>query len=235
MSYELLIRKGVYPYEYMTSWDRFEETQLPHKEAFYSRLNRSDISNEDCKCTLRVWSVFDMKSSGEYHDLYLKTGVILLANIFKAFRDTCLKHYSLNLAHFYTSTGLAWQACLKKMGIRLELLNDPDMLLMFDHGIRGGITQAVHRYAKASNKYMGEKFYPESSSSFLQYLDVNNLYGWVMSQPFPTGGFNWADPSQFTPDGISRLVSGNKGYLLEVDVRYLRDLHDPHSNLRIAS
>ena len=94
------------------------------------------------------------------------------------------------------------------------------MLLMFEHGIRGGITQAIHQYVKANNKYMGEKFDPESGSSFLQYLDVNSLYGWAMSQLLPTGGFNWVDPSQFTPDEIS---SGNKGYMLEVDVKYLRE------------
>ena len=152
--YELLIRKGVYPYEYMTSWDRFEETQFPPMEAFYSKLNISDISDEDYEHVQRVWSSFGMKNVGEYHNLYLKTDVILLANIFEAFRDTCLKHYSLDPSHFYTSPGLAWQACLKKTGIRLELVTNPDMLLMFEHGIRGGITQAIHQYAKANNKYM---------------------------------------------------------------------------------
>ena len=125
----------------------------------------------------RVWKGFDMKNLGEYHDLYLKTDVILLSNVFEAFRNTCLQHYKLDPAHFYTSPGLAWQACLKKRGVRLELLTDPDMLLMFGRGIRGGITQAVHRYTKANNKYMGEKFNPKEDSSFLQYLDPNNLYG----------------------------------------------------------
>ena len=85
-----------------------------------------------------------MKNLGEYHDLYLKTDVILLSNVFEAFRGTCFKHYSLDPAHFYTSPGLAWQACLKKMGVKLELLTDLDILLMFERGIRGGITQAVH-------------------------------------------------------------------------------------------
>ena len=118
---------------------------------------------------------------GEYHDLYLKTDVILLANMFEAFRDTCLEYYQLDPAHFYTSPGLAWKACLKKTGIKLELLTDLNMLLMFEHGIRGGITQAVHRYAKVNNKYMGDKFNHEEPSIFLQYLDVNNLYGWAMS------------------------------------------------------
>ena len=85
-----------------------------------------------------------MKNLGEYHDLYLKTYVLLLTNVFEAFRDTCLEQYKLDPAHFYTSPGLAWQACLKKTGFKLEFLTDPDMLLMFEKGIRGGITQAVH-------------------------------------------------------------------------------------------
>ena len=150
--YKLLIRKGVYPYEYMTSWNKFKETQLPSKESFYSKLNMSVISDEDYEHAQKVWSVFDMKNSGEYHDLYLKTDVILLSSVFEAFRDTCLEYYKLSPTHFYTSPGLAWQACLKKTGVRLELMTDPDMLLMFERGIRGGITQAVHSYAKANNK-----------------------------------------------------------------------------------
>ena len=92
----------------------------------------------------KVWNEFKVNDFGEYHDLYLRTDVILLANVFEAFRDTCLEHYKLDPAHFYTSPGLAWRACLKKTGVRVELLTNPDMLLMFERGIRGGITQAVH-------------------------------------------------------------------------------------------
>ena len=165
-----------------------------------------------------------MKNLGEYHALYLKTDVILLSNVFKAFRNARLKHYSLHPTHFYTSPGLAWQACLKKTSIELELLTDPDMLLMFERGIIGGITQAVHRYAQANNKYMGDNFSPEEDSSFLQYLDASNLYGWAMSQLLPTGGFNWIDPSEFTPDKIDSYANcDNEGYLLEVDVKQLKN------------
>ena len=142
LQYNLLNRKGIYPYEYMWSWDKFEESQLPPIEAFYSSLNVSNVSEGDYEHAQRVWKEF--RTRNLYHDLYLCTDVILLAYMFEAFRDTCLEHYSLNPAHFYTSPGLAWKACLKKTGIRLELLTDPDMLLMFEHGIRGGITQAAH-------------------------------------------------------------------------------------------
>ena len=197
----------------MASWDKFRETQLSLKEMFYSKLNMSDISDENCKHVQRVWKEFGMKNFGEYHDLYLKTDVILLSNVFEAFKVTCLEYYKLYLAHFYTSSGLAWQACLKKTGIRLELLIYPDMLLMFEKGIRRGITHAVHQYVKANNKYIGEKFNPKEDSSFLQYLDANNLYGWAMSQLLPTSGFKSVnDTSRFAPNEIVKY--NNKGYLL---------------------
>ena len=106
------------------------------------------------------------------------------------------------------------------------------MLLMFERGIRGGITQAVHRYAEANNNYMDDKFNPEEVSSYLQYLYANNLYGWAMIQKLLTGEFNWVDPSQFTPDNIDFYANcENEGYLLEVDVRYPEELHNLHNDL----
>ena len=138
--HKLQIRKGIYPYEYMDSWDRFEETNLPPKDSFYSALSMSGVSETDYEHARKVWREFGINNMGEYHDLYLKTDVILLANVFEAFRNVCLNNYGLDLAHFYTAPRLAWKACLKKTGIRLELLLDPDMLLMFERGIRGGIT-----------------------------------------------------------------------------------------------
>ena len=146
LQYELLTRKEVYPYEYMSSWDKFKES-LPLIEAFYSELSMSKISEDDYQHAQQVWKEFGIRNLGDYHDLYLRTDVVLLANVFEAFRDTCLKHYSLDPTHFYTAAGLAWKACLRKTRVRLELLTDPDMLLMFERGIRGGITQAVHHYA----------------------------------------------------------------------------------------
>ena len=126
--YKLLIQKGIYPYEYMTNWDKFKETKLPPTEVFYSKLNMAGVREEDYEHTHRVWKEFELKDLGEYHGLYLKTDVILLANISEEFRKVCLKNYGLDLAHFYTAPGLAWKACLKKTRIRLELLLDPDML-----------------------------------------------------------------------------------------------------------
>ena len=110
--YDLLTRKGIYPYEYMSSWDRFEEPQLPPIEAFYSELNMFLISSDDYQHAQRVWKEFRILSLGEYHDFWLRT--VLLANVYEVFRDTCLQHYKLDPAHFCTSPGLAWKACLTR-------------------------------------------------------------------------------------------------------------------------
>ena len=213
----------------MLSWDKFEESQLPLIEAFYSNLSMSNVSEDYYQCTQKVWKKFRIHNLGEYHDLYLHTNVILLVKVFEAFRDTCLEHYSLDPAHFYTPPGLAWKTCLRKPRIRLELLTDSDILLMFESGIRGGITQAVHHYASVNNPYRGDQYDPSQESSYLQYVDFNNLYGWAMSQPLPTARFRWVDVK---PYEISKLAAHtDKGYLLEVDVSYPRELHNSHNDL----
>ena len=151
LQYDLLTRKGVYPYEYVNSLDRFNETQLHPIDVFYSNLNMSSISEEDYQHAQRVWKEFGIHNLGDYHDLYLRTDVVLLANVYEAFRDTCLKHYKLDPVHFYTSPRLAWKACLKCTGIRLELLTNPDMLLMFERGIRGGILRFANTHQQTIN------------------------------------------------------------------------------------
>ena len=227
--YKLLIRKRIYPYEYMDDWDKFRETVLPPKEVFCCKLAMSRVNEEDYEHARRVWAEFGVNNLGEHHDLYLRTGVILLANVFEAFMKVCLDNYGLDPAHFYTALRLAWKACLKKTRVRLELLLDPDMLLMFERGIGGGITQSVHRWAKANNPCMGSEYQPREPTRYLQYLDANNFYGWAMSQPLPTRRFKWVDVK---PDEISKLVnSSEKGYLLEVDVHYPREFHDYHNDL----
>ena len=230
---KLFIRKGIYPYEYMDSWDRFEETSLPSINHFYSNLNMSGVSDTDYEHACSIWREFGIRNMGEYHDLYLRTDVILLANVFKSFRRVCLENYGLDPSHFYTAPELAWKACLKKTGIRLELLLDPDMLL-FERGIRGGITQFVHRWAAANNPYMGSEYDPSRPTKYLQYLDANNLYGWAMSQPLPNGGFHWVefDENKDLKYIVNELAKRkDHGYLLEVDVAYSRKLHDYHNDL----
>ena len=173
----LLLRKGVYPYEYVDNWERFSEISLPSKEDFYSNLNMEDISDIDYRHASNVFKVFKLENLGSFHDLYVQSDTLLLADVFNNFRDMCIKEYELDPAPFLSLPGLAWQACLKKTNIEVELLTDYDMLLMVEEGIRGGICHSIHRYAKANNKYMKNSNNNEESS-YIQYLDANNLYGW---------------------------------------------------------
>ena len=179
----LLLRKGVYPYEYMDTWERFSEISLPSKEDFYSNLNMEDISDIDYRHANNVFKRFKLENLGDYHDLYVQSDTLLLADVFNNFRDMCIKEYELYPAHFLSLPGLAWQACLKKINTELELLTDYDMLLMVEEGIRGGICHSIHRYAKANNKYM-KNYNINEESSYIQYLDANNLYGWAMSKNY---------------------------------------------------
>ena len=127
----------------MDSWERFNETSLPPKKAFYSELNLEDINYEDYEHSQKVWEVFEIKNLGDYHDLYVQSDTLLLADVFENFRDECIKIYELGPAHFLSAPGLAWQACLKKKKVNLELLTNIDMLFMVEKGIKGGICQAT--------------------------------------------------------------------------------------------
>ena len=147
----LLLRKGVYPYEYMDSWEKFNETSLPIKEDFYSHLNNEDIQDIDYRHGNNVFNNFKLNNLGDYHDLYVQSDTLLLADVSENFRDMCINAYELDPAHFLSLPGLAWQACLKKTNIELELLTDYDMLLMVEEGIRGGICHSIQRNAKANN------------------------------------------------------------------------------------
>ena len=230
---ELITRKGVYPYDYVSNLKKFSETQLPPKQEFYSKLNDEEISDEDYQHALNVFQTFNCKSIKDYHDLYLKSDVLLLADVFENFRKTCLKHYQLDPAHYYTSPGLAWDACLKTTKQELQLLDDYDMLMMFERGIRGGITHISKRYAEANNKYM-KTYDPEKPSTYIQYLDANNLYGWAMSQSLPTHGFEWVE--NITKSQVLKILESNptQGYIFDVDLVYPEYLWKTHNDYPLA-
>ena len=188
---DLMVRKGVYPYDYMDSFDKFNE-KLPPKEEFYSILNDEHISDEDYE---HVCNAFSLKNMGEYHDLYLASDVVLLSDVFENFRKTCLEYYKLDPCHYFTSPGLSWDAMLKMTDIKLELMTDIDMFQFIEKGMRGGIGYIANRYGKANNKCMKE-YDEKAPSKYIMYLDANNLYGWAMSQYLPTGGFRWMTEKQ---------------------------------------
>ena len=230
---DLMVRKGVYPYDYMDSFNTFNE-KLPPKEEFYSILNNEHISDQDYQHALNIWNTFNLKNMGEYHDLYLASDILLLADVFGNFRKTCLEYHKLDPCHYFTSPGLSWDAMLKMTNIKLELMTDIDMFQFIEKGLRGGISYIANRYGKANNKYMKE-YDEKASSKYIMYLDAKNLYGWAMSQYLPTGRFRWMTQKQIDKINLAKYKEdSNKGLILEVDLDYPEDLHDFHNDYPLA-
>ena len=230
---ELMARKGVYPYDYMDSFDKFN-SQLPSKEDFYSKLNDKHIKNEEYEHVQNVWNTFNLKNMGQYHDLYLKSDILLLVDVFENFRKTCLEYYQLDPCHYFTSPGLSWDAMLKMTDIKLELMTDVDMFQFIEKGMRGGISYIANRYGKANNKYMKDND-KDKPSKYIIYLDANNLYGWAMSQYLPTGGFRWMTQKQIDKTNLALYKEDSKkGLILEVDLEYPNKLHNLHNDYPLA-
>ena len=231
---DLMARKGVYPYDFMSCFEKFNE-KLPPKEDFYSIMNNEHITNKDYKHAQTVWKTFKLKTMGEYHDLYLKSDILLLADVFENFRKTCLEYYKLDPCHYFTSPGLSWDAMLKMTDMKLELMVDIDMFQFIEKGMRGGISYIANRYGKGNNKYM--KSYDKTKpSKYIMYLDANNLYGWAMSQYLPTGGFRWMTEKQISKLDLAKYnENSKKGLILEVDLEYPKELHNLHNDYPLAA
>lgn len=225
---QLLERKGVFCYDYVDSWEKLDDLSLPPMKAFYSTLIDSPISDDDYNFAKKVWQKFNIKNLAEYSDLYLKTDVLLLADVFENFRVTCRDIYKLDPANYYTAPGLSFDAMLRYTKVQLELLTDVDMLMFVERGIRGGISQCSKRYVHANNKYMDD-YNENEKSSYLMYLDANNLYGHSMMQHLPHNNFQWSEIS-FDQEKILNLPDdGEIGYVFEVDLDYPPNLHDLHN------
>ena len=205
---DLLTGKGVYPYDYMNSFDTFDDEQLPSEEG---------ISYEDYERAKMTWKHFNIKNMGEYHDLYLKTDVLLLTDMFENFRDVCMKDYRLRL---------------KMTGIEIDLIYDQEMYEMIEAGLRGGMCMVSTKNVEANNKYMGEDYDKKKESSYINYLDANNLYGLSMIQKLPYKNFTWDDTLK--EEDIINFKNNNIGYILEVDLEYPKELHDLHNDYPMA-
>ena len=225
--FNLMKKKGEYPYDDTDCFSKFDETELPSIEKFYSKLTKTHISEDDYNHAKEVWREFGIKNMGEYHDLYLKTDILLLADVFQKFREMCLEYYTLEPLHYISLPGFSWDAMLKMTGINLELLVDKDMYLFIEKGKRGGICHIALRYAEANNKYMSN-YDKLKLISYLLYLDKNNLYGWAMSQPLPYANFHWIETDCILPKikGIGRIY--------EVDLEYPKEKHDLHNDYPLA-
>jgi hypothetical protein len=235
---KLLFAKGIFPYDWFNDESKFNVTVLPDKEDFYSQLSGRHISDEEYDTACTVWNTFNMRRFEEYHDFYLKLDVLLLADVFENFRITSMKYYKLDPLYYLTAPGMAWDALLRKSGVRIELFNEDqyDMLLQTEQNIRGGIsTMSTKKFAKSNNPYK-KVFDKKSHKSYIVYLDANNLYGWAMSQPLPIGNYNWEDVCKF--DTMKKIMKldpfGKKGYQFKVDLDYPSELHDLHNDYPLA-
>lgn len=234
---DLLTRKGEYPYDYMDSFARFEETQLPPAEEFYSQLTKTSITPEDYAFAQNIWKVTECKTLGDYHDLYLKTDVCLLADVFENFRDLAIKYYELDPAYYVSLPSYAWDAMLLSTKVELYAFNDTqkDMYAMIEKSIRGGISMISNRFSKANHNKLTD-YDPSEKLAQLIYLDANNLYGWAMSQHLPLDQFLWIpEPELFTTESIMNIADDAvNGYILEVDLEYPTELHDTHNDYPCA-
>ena len=231
---QLLLRKGVYPYDYMDNPCKLQETSLPAKEEFFSKLNEEEITDEDYRHAQNVWKAFDCQSMGDYHDVYLKSDVLLLADVFESFRTMALQTYKLDPAHYFTAPGLSWDAMLKLTDVKLQLIDDPDMYLMIENGLRGGVSVITKKHATANNPLV-EGYDETKPTNYLMYLDANNLYGWAMSQKLPEKEFDWMTDQQLDNFDVTEVPDdSDTGYILEVDLHYPPDIHDHHNDLPVA-
>ena len=244
---KLLLQKGVYPYEYMDSTKRFDETSLPPKRCFYSSLSGEGITADDYQRARAVFDTFNLKNLGEYHDLYLKTDVLLLADVFENFRQLCIQRDGLDPTHYVSLPGYAFDNLLKRRKdqaqrpIDLFHTHQLDMYVFMENAIRGGICTISNRYAKANNPYMSPDQYDASlPNSYIWYLDANNLYGWAMSQLLPISDFRWLSEDelkqQWNDESFIQKLDpvGSDGYILEVDLDYPESLHDHHNDYPLA-
>ena len=233
-----LVRKGVYPYEYMDSWERFDEETLPPKGAFFSKLKGTDISDSDYEHAQFAWEKLGCRTMGDYHDAYLMADVCLLADVFENYRKTCMKHYSLDPAHYISAPGMSWDAFLRTTNVSIDLLSNLPTHQMIEDGLRGGISMVSHSYCKANNKYL-EDYDPAQKSNYLMYLDANNLYGWAMCQALPLCQFQMFEG----PFNINIVLNQLRtigpdaeiGWILEVDLEYPDVLHDLHNDYPLAA
>ena len=216
----LMSQKGVYPYDFMDSFEKLNQMELPTKDQFYSILNDQHITEDEYDHAKKVWNTFMIKTMGECHDLSLVSDVLLLTDVFENFRKTCMQYYKLDPCHYFTSLGLSWDAMLKMTNIKLELMTDIEMFQFIEKGMRGGVSYIANRYGNANNKYMKE-FDEKAPSKYIMYLDANNLYGWAMSQYLPTGHFKWMTNKEISKIDLGKYKAyGKKGLILEVDLEY---------------
>ncbi|XP_058981533.1 uncharacterized protein LOC131803829 [Musca domestica] len=233
--FNLLTRKGVFPYEYVSSLDKLYERKLPNRNEFYNRLTDSECSLDDYRHAQNVWRHFECQTVKDYMELYLTADVLLLADVFENFRSLCLRHHRLDPCQYFTVPSLSWDAMLLCTGVELELFTDINMYNFCKNGIRGGLTQCSNRHSVANSKYT-EDYDPSKPEVNIYYLDVNNLYGKAMTQCLPQKDFKFLTQEELEIfNDVSKILAiphdSPTGYFFNVDLEYPKNLHDKHNDL----
>ena len=235
--FDLISRKGIFCYNYIKSFENYNERSLPSIEAFFNQLTQKPITLAEYLWAWKVYNVFKCKTLGEYSDLYLLCDVLLLTDLFEYFRKICMETYQIDPANTLTASNFSWNAMLKFTGVKIKLLDDIEQINFVKKSIRGGIVQASGRYGEANNPYMISEFDPTKPISYLMYYDANNLYGHSLSSYLPFDDYSWATGEWAQLDEaavLQKLMSiphnHNIGYILEVDLGYPHELHDWHND-----
>ena len=213
-NYQLLTKKGIYPYDYFDNTKKYNEQKLPNKEEFFNKINNKNISDDDYTHAKNVFEKFKCKNLLDYSILYLKTDICHLSDVFQKFSDFAYETYNLDPRHSYKLPGFSWEAMLELTKIELELISDPDMYLFLMDNIKGGISVCNNKHVIADNKYINKN---TKNNKYLLYLDANNLYGFSMIQPLPYKNFKWSN--NLTLDKIQIGI-------YEVDIEIPKELHD---------
>lgn len=230
----LLLRKGVFPYSYCTSFDKFNDNLLPPKSAFFNDITKEELSDEDYLHAQTVWKTFDIRTLGEYHDLYVKSDTISLCDVFESFRNFALKEYRLDPCHFYTTPGFAFSAMLYQTKVKLELITCPSIYLFIESSLRGGVSQISKRYARSNNPYMNE-YNPNLPRNYIFYCDMNNLYGAGLSQYLPYSEFRFLTEQEINKLNILNIPPDSEyGYIVQCDLIYDKKYHDRDCDFPLA-
>ena len=219
--------------------EKLRQTSLLTKDEFYNDLTQTSISDPEYKFAQDMWVEHKCQTFCDYLQLYLKTDVLLLADVFEQFRDFSLKHYELDAAPFMSAPALSWDILFKYTGVELDLITDHEMFRLIDRGIRGGIVSVVKRHAIVNTPELGEgNNNPDKRKTNLLYVDANNLCGFAICQPMPMNGFRWCTPEELEVL-TARFQEGYQpeegvGYILETDLEYPEELHDEHAEYPLA-
>ena len=230
----LIMKKGIFPYSWFDNLNKLNNTCLPNQSDFFNDLKNEHISDDDYNHAIKVWESFNIKTFKEYHDIYMMLDTLLLADIYNEFVETCLNNYKVDPGYYLSAPGMSMDAFLNygtinNKPMEIELLTDCDQYLFFEKMIRGGVSTIFKRYAKANNKYLID--YDKSKpSTYIIYLDANNLYGWAMSQKLPYSDYSWDDVNNWNQNKIINYDFENSDYCytFNVDLEYPHELHDIH-------